>query len=110
MEKLKPCPFCGGKAYVQIHIFDGVPETYGVLCANGKCYTSGWQFYDTAEEAIEAWNRRAERKIGKWIPEKSYSPRNETGILYVCSECGAGYEYKTNFCPSCGKKMEGSEE
>ena len=61
MEKLKPCQFCGGKAYVQSHIFDGVPETYGVLCANGKCYTSGWQFYDTAEEAIEAWNRREER-------------------------------------------------
>ena len=61
MEKLKPCPFCGGKAYVQCHIFDGVHETYGVLCTNGKCYTSGWQFYGTAEEAIEAWNRRAER-------------------------------------------------
>lgn len=49
-------------------------------------------------------------KHGKWILKKTDSPRNERGFYYVCSECGAGYRYETNFCPKCGAKMERSEE
>ena len=59
MEKLKPCPFCGSEAYVTRHIFFGTDDTFGVICKNGKCYTSGWQFYGTEKDAVEAWNRRA---------------------------------------------------
>lgn len=61
MERLKPCPFCGSEAHIATHIFHGLSNTYGVICGNGKCYKSGWQFYDSGEEAIAAWNRRAER-------------------------------------------------
>ena len=48
----------------------------------------------------------AQRK-GKWILE-----HDDSGITYgECSECGmknyAGY---TNFCPSCGAKMEMEHE
>lgn len=58
--ELKPCPFCGGEVeIVRVgggwfwkHI--GVFETWDADCPiqfNRK--------YDTKEEAIEAWNRRA---------------------------------------------------
>ena len=56
--KLKPCPFCGGKARVQGHEFIGYGDTFGVVCLN--CGAETRQFYVTENEAIEAWNRRAE--------------------------------------------------
>ena len=58
-EKLKPCPFCGGKAEVRTD----ENEEYYVSCT--KCFTlvgyctDTWGEYETETEAIEAWNRRA---------------------------------------------------
>lgn len=56
-NKLKPCPFCGGKARLKT-IGDG----YFVDCALEKGFCAvipcTWD-YETAEVAIEAWNRRA---------------------------------------------------
>lgn len=43
MIKPKPCPFCGGKVAV-------------VICDDEG--TIGVHIYDTAEDAIEAWNKR----------------------------------------------------
>lgn len=51
MDELKPCPFCGGKA----HVVDGID--YWILCEDCHCRTG---FFDRAEDAAEAWNRRAE--------------------------------------------------
>lgn len=55
--KLKPCPFCGGKAYRKINYdFDG-KEIYNVCCENCNART---EYGYSEQEAIEAWNRRAE--------------------------------------------------
>lgn len=56
MKELKQCPFCGGEAYVQKHDFDMLNSTYGVICLECCCET--YQFYNTQEMAIEAWNKR----------------------------------------------------
>ena len=54
--KLKPCPFCGGKAEVEYGA-SGY-NVYQIGCQNGECFAyAGWG--DTPEEAAEAWNRRA---------------------------------------------------
>lgn len=78
MSKLKPCPFCGGKATL-IQKLSGyktnpvvVKNTFIVGCGECDIYTHGFEseIYQTtdgevhinstgAEEAIEAWNRRA---------------------------------------------------
>lgn len=57
MENLKPCPFCGGEAKMNIHRFAGLSNSYGVECK--ECMTQSSQFFATREQAIAAWNRRA---------------------------------------------------
>ena len=54
MAELKPCPFCGGKDLQVVNVYG---EDYYVDCQT--CTTCG-PSADTYEEAIEAWNRRAE--------------------------------------------------
>lgn len=54
--KPKPCPFCGKEP----RIYGDKPQAY-IACVNEKCpVNSETIFFQTREEAIEAWNRRAE--------------------------------------------------
>ena len=52
MDKLLPCPFCGGKGVVKAI---GIYMEYSV-----KCWDCGAKIKncDVKSEAIEAWNRR----------------------------------------------------
>lgn len=52
-DKLKPCPFCGGKA-----IIDGCDETLWITICK-KCNAS-IDYKETKQDAIDAWNRRVE--------------------------------------------------
>jgi len=63
MTELMPCPFCGGKAYL-----DSFEDTdFLVTCDN--CYGSyGW--VHTEKEATDGWNGRY-REVAK-ISEKAY--------------------------------------
>lgn len=62
--KLKPCPFCGGEAEINVD-HEEVEDTekrhwaYTVVC-NRCCATSGLTYLP--EKAREAWNRRAEHE------------------------------------------------
>lgn len=57
-QKLKPCPFCGGKAKI-FHYEQGdyYNEAFSVYCDN--CGAS-LEDYDFEEQAIEHWNKRVE--------------------------------------------------
>ena len=63
-DKLKLCPFCGGKAmYFYRESKDSHGWSYevdhGVSCNSIDCYAN-MGTYETKEEAISAWNRRVE--------------------------------------------------
>ena len=51
-EKLKPCPFCGGK---HIGLDSPFAEHYIVICDCGISTA----IYEHAADAVAAWNRRA---------------------------------------------------
>lgn len=54
MDKLLPCPFCGGEATM-----DSSGKKYQVWCKRCSCIHMG-EFYNTEAEAIAAWNQRAQ--------------------------------------------------
>lgn len=57
--KLKPCPFCGGFAWVYEHTrIKNRPTYYTTHC--NDCGVSDLKHHKSASEAIEAWNRRSE--------------------------------------------------
>ncbi len=66
MAELKPCPFCGGEAKIvftaEVYNIDDVKKKFGyVRC--GKDYPNCCVIQDNEidlDQAIEAWNRRAE--------------------------------------------------
>ena len=58
MAELKPCPFCGRRAFVRKN--KGLKAgTYNVYCGNEDCKVEPiTNPYFCKEQAIEAWNRR----------------------------------------------------
>ena len=64
--KLKPCPFCGGKAtaykdkYGKICVSCDICGAFiGIDLENGVALVDGWAAtYETIEEAAKDWNRR----------------------------------------------------
>lgn len=61
-EKLKPCPFCGGKAELLIVPNDSKqglsPSKWLVRCSNHCCNQLP---HISDHDAIEAWNRRVSK-------------------------------------------------
>lgn len=56
-NKLKPCPFCGGRAIIlQTETFFSYPR-YFATC--DSCGVETPRVYKTRAKSIEAWNRRA---------------------------------------------------
>lgn len=62
-EELKPCPFCGGEAAINI---DGDYPTVNCMGHDGPDYPNGFDGCSTFKYSVEAWNTRADH-----IPEAS---------------------------------------
>lgn len=76
MNKLKPCPFCGGEADIEEipgSPFTNEPYTWGVGC---KTCNIGW-YEEAKERAIDVWNRRPDM----WIPVSERLPKEWVDVL-----------------------------
>lgn len=61
MADLKPCPFCGGEAFVSARLpYFGEHLTVAVVCED--CNAAS-KHKAKEKDAIEAWNRRTSREI-----------------------------------------------
>lgn len=60
MEKLKPCPFCGGEVVCEKHDESYGNEPFRIGCDNENCsaWPSVWR--GSRYKAIKAWNTRKE--------------------------------------------------
>ena len=59
--KLKPCPFCGGKAELRINVSFYGENIYGISCLTEGCIANTMtENFSRKIDAIEAWNRRVE--------------------------------------------------
>ena len=62
MDKLKPCPFCGGKVSLTYYSADNTYNFWhsGVnSCAAADPIRFDGEYVKSLKEAAEAWNRRA---------------------------------------------------
>ena len=95
--KLKPCPFCGGKAILSE---DKRTDVYSVFC--NECYTET-SLQCTEQEAIEAWNRRVQPTFTPdeldaikrmFLIHFSQKPKIEQSIIDKCAAAlkGTGNE------------------
>lgn len=63
MDKLKPCPFCGSNAIVIANNYRHNQTTFCVKCNNDDCRVIPVTYeYSEMNNAIEAWNKRADTK------------------------------------------------
>lgn len=130
MSELKPCPFCGGEA-ISFSEDDGWTATgensYRAYagCHNPECgigfelfhigddlstdeddQPDGMHCYSLEQQAIAAWNTRAERTCHwEWSVFGSEPDTWEGWNCSVCGEMGDELSEIPNFCPSCGAKV-----
>lgn len=79
--------------------FEDVAE--GVFCDICKTSLHNENHCDTRDDAISAWNRRAERTCRNLNPPSCRD--------FECSECGESSEFTPgfmpNYCPNCGARV-----
>ena len=117
---LKPCPFCGGRAWIQYWEYpsgggmEGRAVCGGCHVSTSRDFQSGRTTYlPTGEDitkpllikkVIETWNRRAERTC-HYVYDREI-------CAWRCSECG-GLEPVGDhvlYCPDCGARVVGCDD
>ena len=99
------CPFCGGEAHIK-EVMSACENLYTVGCSDSECMGyETWLLKPTVDEAVAAWNRRAERTCHVDLTE-SNEPANIN--TWECSLCGRSFEEaygSYEYCPHCGARI-----
>ena len=98
VTELNPCPFCGSTTAPTVmnqneaQWLDNDAENLSmVVCCAAKKFGCGAStgFCDTAEQAVEAWNRRA----SDWIPCRERLPKASKVVLVYTQKRGATLDF-----------------
>ena len=113
-EELRPCFFCEhdeARVIVVDEVTDAGAEEATVPLYAASCPYCGARgpMALSEDEAVEAWNRRAERTCRMTFDDVSSSLYS--GPMLKCSKCGAcvprEFSGPYNYCPSCGARVVG---
>lgn len=127
MSELKPCPFCGGEAWMRI---SDAPQILRIECRECHAATTSFVADSIGEkEAAAAWNTRTDyhgyeqAAIEAWKSIKKWNTRH----VETCKVVGSYYselmdvyvfsfscrdsiwwndEEPPKFCPECGRMVE----
>ena len=102
-DTLKPCPLCGSSARVYddgAGDLDSVPAWIAACDDEDGCGCET-AFFDTREEAIAAWNRRAERTCTIVRGDGEFPHCSACGSLEAVDDVAGPYDY----CPRCGARV-----
>lgn len=114
-DKLKPCPFCGGKAELIIILGEDpfeMPYRWSVRCVNSCCK----QYPQVSEhDAIEMWNMRRIAREEPIQPTMLVGYKGYTGKIIQDSEDGEPYFHGvvigiTDLLVFEGKTLEEAEQ
>lgn len=115
MSELLPCPFCGNEALLLGGgEYEGIQQGYTVECHNCSA-TTAYFGADNMQEAIEAWNTRAEPIVRcKDCAKAEYGTNNWTKKKqWRCHKFSmsdrAGFPIEPNGFCAWGERVEGSE-
>lgn len=101
-EKLKPCPFCGGKAWAYSGTTYHFESGWGWICACKSCDAQG-QIGETKAAAIGNWNRRT-------VQHCRYESTDHCTEKYsVCGREVETFHPGYRHCPRCGSYIEPEE-
>lgn len=101
-EKLKPCPFCGGKAkYIST-----TEDMHWVYCRDCKCKTSEHYGYCGKEFSIGYWNTRANCKENLEVLSGHKTSPDEVYSYFVSFDYNNGRERGLGSCAikNCNEK------
>ena len=100
------CPFCGGEAHIK-EVVSACEKLYTVSCSDSECMGyETWLLKPTVDEAVAAWNRRAERTCRMEYNEEWSGDELYPTECYNCSECHhMTSDGMPSYCPNCGAKV-----
>ena len=115
------CPFCGGEAHIK-EVVSACEKLYTVGCSDSECMGyETWLLKPTVDEAVAAWNRRAER-TARVKEDTKRASQTQLVVTKSCSECGHCFGAETHYermfegmvlneielpsyCPNCGSRV-----
>lgn len=108
MSELLPCPFCGHEAKIVCVDTDRYDDWYVYCPGEYDCpAVSETLMFETKDEAIAAWNTRAERTC-EAVNVNGYAFRFECslcGYVAIVHNCNTRLDELPRFCPNCGAKV-----